>query len=83
MNTGEGRLKSNLFRLILQKQAETGQRITHRDIATETGLNDHTVARWMSNKPITRVDENVVISLCRFLQCELGDLLYIDYSGDE
>ncbi len=74
-------VKSRLKELIARKEQELGERIQQRDIAEATGLDDNTISRWMSPKPFNKLDVKPVIKLCRFLDCEIGDLLFLDKSS--
>ena len=76
---GGGHLRSKMKELVALRERQTGARIHQKDIVEATKLNPNTVSRWMSPEPISRIEETVVIPLCRFFNCELGDLVYIDY----
>jgi len=43
------------------------------DVARETGVNRGTITR-LYHETASRVELDVVESLCRYLQCEVGDL---------
>lgn len=78
---GLGVLRSRLKELIARKEHQLNRSINNNDVAEATGLDAHTIARWMKPTPIKRVESDAVRKLCRYLDCELGDLLYIDYSS--
>jgi DNA-binding Xre family transcriptional regulator len=78
---GEIIVRSRLKHLIADLETKRGRRIQQKDIAEATGLRDATISRWMSPEPFTKIDVKVAGELCKFLECELGDLLYIDHSA--
>ncbi|QPC82088.1 helix-turn-helix domain-containing protein [Phototrophicus methaneseepsis] len=71
-------MKSRLKELISRLERERGERIWQKDIATATGLSTKTISRWMSPEPFGQLDPVAITKLCRFLDVEMGDLLYID-----
>lgn len=73
-------VRSRLKELVARREREKGASITGEMIAKETGLNVGTVSRWMQPKPMQRIDGDVAARLCEYLNCELGDLLYVDRS---
>lgn len=79
-SSGGWKVKSRLKELIARKEQVTGERIQQQDIAKATGLDANTISRWMSPKPFTKMDLKPVERLCRYLDCEIGDLLYFDKS---
>lgn len=74
-------VRSRLKTLIAEREGQIGYRIQQKDIAEATGLRDATISRWMSPEPFNRIDVDVAGKLCNFLNCEIGDLLYIDRSA--
>ena len=52
------------------------KRLKVSDVARETGINRGTVTR-LYNETATRVDFSVLETLCRFLKCQVGDLIEI------
>lgn len=71
-------LKHKLIELLARKESAEGKRYSQAEIARATSLPENTVSRWMNNSEIHRVDDKVLIKLCDFLDCNVGDLLYID-----
>jgi DNA-binding Xre family transcriptional regulator len=71
-------VRSRLKYLITDLETKIGKRIQQKEIAEKTGLREATISRWMSPEPFTRIDVEVAGALCNFLDCEIGDLLYID-----
>lgn len=75
---GEWTLKSRLKQLVLEKETERGERIQNLEISHATGLDNNTISRWMSPKPFSQISVKAALALCKYLDCELTDLLYID-----
>ena len=65
----------NKFRVLLAEKAEKEQRnIPLKEVERKTGITWTTLQSWANNK-VSRFDEPVIIALCDFLECEVGDLL--------
>lgn len=77
---GEGIVLSRLKELVAQKERQIGRKILQKEIAEATALTEHTIGRWMEPTPFDRLETKAVRRLCKFLDCQIGDLLYIDYS---
>lgn len=75
-------VQSRLNKLLLEKMVERGEIIRQTEIARATGLDNNTVSRWMSTEPFQNINTKVAVALCKFLDCELGDLLVIE-RGDQ
>ncbi|MEE2732272.1 MAG: helix-turn-helix transcriptional regulator [Pseudomonadota bacterium] len=63
-------VKCHLSRIMGEKRLKVS------DVARETGINRGTVTR-LYNETATRVDFSVLETLCRFLNCQVGDLIEI------
>lgn len=50
-------------------------------VTEETGLTYSTVHRWAHNR-VDRVDFPVLVAWCKYLNCEVGDLLTYDKSDE-
>jgi putative transcriptional regulator len=46
------------------------------DVARETGINRGTITR-LYNETALRVDFAVLETLCRYMECEIGDMIEI------
>lgn len=79
--TGGPVVRSRLKELVLKKEIERQERIHQIEIVEATGLKPGTISRWMSPKPFKKINSDVVLKLCQYLGCEMGDLLYIDRSN--
>jgi DNA-binding Xre family transcriptional regulator len=72
------KLQNRLLHLITEKERRRGKRITQTEIASAVGVNNHTVAAWLSeNFPPTKIDVRVLERLCDYFECDVGDLLYM------
>ena len=68
----------NRFRELLAiKERREGRNISQRVAAKEMGLAKTTVDRYARNE-VSRYDEPIVLAMCEYLECELGDLLVIE-----
>ena len=83
MKTRERKLKNRLFELIQMKELKTGRRITQHAIAEFADVRDHTIASWIRNDELTRLEVKVIERLCAYFECEVGDLLYFEYEEKE
>ena len=73
-------MRSRLKELMLKKEIQRGERIQQAEIAEATGLDQNTISRWMSPKPLIKIETKVIIRLCEYLDCSVGDLLFLDHS---
>lgn len=71
-------MRSRLKELVLQREIEEGRKIKQIEICEATGLNPHTVSRWMSPIPFDRFESKPVVALCDWLGVSIGDLLIIE-----
>ena len=69
-----GRLH-NRFRVLLANKAEGEQRnISLKEVERQTGIAWSTLQSWANNK-VTRYDAPVIMALCDYLGCDVGDLI--------
>ena len=66
-----------LVKLVGQKEGELGRRLTQQEIAEMTGINAHTIGRWMRGEPMARVEGVVLLPLLDFFGCTLNDLIEV------
>ena len=52
------------------------RRLKVSDLARETGINRGTITR-LYNETAIRVDFNVLEALCRYFECQVGDLIEV------
>ena len=65
----------NRFRVLLAEKAEKEQKnIPLKEVERQTGITWTTLQSWANNK-VSRFDEPVIIALCDYLECEVGELL--------
>lgn len=68
----------NYFRILLaQKATKQQQNIALMDVQRETGIAWSTLNSWANNQ-LTRYDAPVIISLCEYFDCQVGDLLVFE-----
>jgi len=67
-------VKSQLRILLAQKSHREGRTISLREVVRETGVPISTVM-GMANNTIKRVPIEELGDLCRYLDCEVGELL--------
>lgn len=68
----------NRFRILLAKKATKQQQsIALMDVQRETGIAWSTLNSWANNR-LTRYDAPVIIALCEYFDCQIGDLLVFD-----
>lgn len=60
--------------LLNQKAQREKRTIALQEVGRETGLGWRTVSRWAKNR-VHRFDDPVLTSLCKYFECEVGDLL--------
>jgi DNA-binding Xre family transcriptional regulator len=73
------KVKTRLQELVKERETKIGKPITQFEIAVQTGISLSTVSRWMRAK-VNTADFETVEKLCEFLECDLGDLIYLDRS---
>lgn len=66
--------------LLAEKGIQEKRRITVAEVARTTGIDQRTLGKW-ANNTITRYDAPVIDALCRYFDCNPGDLL--QYSPEE
>jgi DNA-binding Xre family transcriptional regulator len=71
-------IRNRLPDLVLRKEIAEGRKIKQIEICEATGLNPHTVSRWMSPVAFERFESEVVEALCDWLGVEVGELLVIE-----
>ena len=79
---GLGQVKSRLKELVAIKERQSNRELTNGDIAVATGISEHTIGKWMKPRPLTQINADVVRRLCKYLECQIGELLYIERSDN-
>lgn len=74
-------LKTNLDTLIRHKYglSENDRLPSQEKISAASGITQSTVSRWMNGR-VDRFDSDTLFKFCRYLQCNVGDLLYFESS---
>jgi len=68
----------NHFRILLaQKATKQRKNIALMDVQRETGIAWSTLNSWANNL-VTRYDALVIINLCEYFECQVGDLLVFE-----
>ncbi len=71
---------------LMKKKAERDGRdvglnpITQEEIANAIDVPQGTISRWAGNK-VDRLDKRIMIKLCEYFECEIGDLLKLETIG--
>lgn len=68
-------IRSNLPQIKLRKERERGRKITYEMIKDGAGVSGSTIARLMSLDPVKRIDGTTLSGLCKYFNCQVGDLL--------
>lgn len=70
-------VRSRLRILAAEKATREGRALSMRRIAEESGANISTVNR-LANNTIRRIPVDELTALCRYLDCDVGDLLRME-----
>lgn len=73
-------IRSKLRRLRFDKEEQERRKLTYEVMQAETGLASNTLARFFKDDPLDRLDGQVLSTLCRYFDCEVGDVL--EYVAD-
>lgn len=74
-------IRIKLKERIAAKEFAEGRSITLKEIAAETGIHRVTLSKISGHKP-TNVGTDILDRLCRYFQCELGELAeYVEVKG--
>jgi DNA-binding Xre family transcriptional regulator len=72
----------HLRTLIAKYEDSTGERLSYRDLARETGVSTTTITA-LANNDRELVSLRVLESLCAFFDCELRDLMRLEPPAEE
>ena len=78
---GMKELRNNLTVLLAQKSRKERRRISVKKAADETGINPYTMYA-IANDTIKEYSKDVLVKLCGYLDCEVGDLLTVEESPE-
>jgi predicted transcriptional regulator len=68
--------KTQLKALMLKKAHETGEPITQKQIAQETGISQPALGRWYKGT-VDKLEYQTVEKLMRYFGCDLWDLVTV------
>lgn len=74
-------MRNKFFVLVNIKEQREGRRITNKEIARSTGVSMPTITRWMRNE-VSKIDTPVLEAFCRYFECDIADLLYLEPNAD-
>ena len=75
-------VKTRFRELLAQKARDENRRnIPLAEVARETGVTWKTIRGWDEGQ-VTRYDAPLLIKLCTYFNCTIGDLLYIELGED-
>ena len=72
------KVRNRLLLLMQERERQIGRRLRQREIAKFVGVADHTIMSWIRNE-VTRFDSMMLEGICEFFECEIGDLLYLEW----
>lgn len=70
-------MRSKLRVLVAERAAREGRALSMRRVAQESGTNISTVNR-LANNTIRRIPVDELAAICRYLQCDVGDILQME-----
>lgn len=73
-------IQNRLKILLAQKELRENRKLTYRSVARETGLAIDTITAYMTQR-VNRFDKSTLETLCKYLDCNVGDLL--NYTADD
>jgi DNA-binding Xre family transcriptional regulator len=76
------RVRNRIIELMQEKERKLGRRLRQREIARFVETADHTITSWVKND-VTRFDSRLLEKLCEFFECEVGDLLYLEWVEED
>jgi putative transcriptional regulator len=74
-------VKFNLKVLVARREQDTGEKLTYGRLAEKAGLSARTISRLAENQA-DRVDLTTLDKLCKFFDCDVGDVLYYVPDGE-
>jgi DNA-binding Xre family transcriptional regulator len=74
-------LRNNLTILLAQKAKRERRRISLKKAADETAINPYTIYA-IANDTIKEYSKEVIVKLCGYLDCDVGDLLTLEEVPD-
>jgi DNA-binding Xre family transcriptional regulator len=74
-------LQNRFSELLAQKSRRIGRKITLLDASEEMGVSRKTLEAWAKNN-VNRFDADIIIRMCQYLNCSVGELLVIEETID-
>ncbi len=69
-----GIIRNRFWVLLKEKERREGRKISLRQAAHESGITFPTLS-WWKNQKVTQFSGDVLVRLCEYLGCEVGELL--------
>lgn len=80
MEVKGGIVRSNLKRLLVERETIERRRITQEEIAGATGLRQATISKWLSPKTVFKmIDSEALTKLSNYMGVEFQELLIVEY----
>jgi putative transcriptional regulator len=64
-----------------EKQMREKRKINVAVLSRETNLTRVTITKWINND-LDRFEAATIVTLCAYFNCDIGDLLKLDRSGE-
>lgn len=76
------KLKTNFRKLLMQRYSivEPARLPPQSQIAADINIAQPTVSMWLNDR-VSRFDDEILIKICKFLRCEVGELIYIEWNN--
>ncbi len=74
-------VKNRLNALMGEMQTRENRAITQAEVAEGTGLTRAAINKWKKGR-ITQFNSDTVERLCKFFNCDVGDLLYVEFEEE-
>lgn len=70
--------KTNLWKLLGERQAETGERLTVSELSDLVGLSRQTLYRYGNEDGTPTISADAIAALCSFFDCTYNEFVYLD-----
>ncbi len=70
-------MRTRIVELMGKKQTAESRVINQAIVAEEANLSRQTINKWV-NGDLRRFDEDTIIKLCDYFDCDMSELLYLD-----
>ena len=72
-------IRNRVPELLSAKEQAEGREISLQRFSLEAEINYNTAQKWYKQQ-VSRFDEDTVLKICNYFQCDVGDLLEIVHS---